>query len=353
VPRRPPAVARVLERVTKTAREHEMFEPGDLVLVSCSGGPDSVCLLYSLWHLRRLFRIRLAVFHFDHKLRSDSAKDAIYVRRLAERLKLLSHLRVADDQPMKGESVEAWAREARHAAAQDVAEDIGAQRIAEGHTLDDQAETVLMAAIKGSGVFGLMGIWPTQGPEPAPRVQPLLDVSREEVDAFCRSLGLRPRLDPTNTDADLLRNAVRTKAIPAIERATRRQIRRPLARTADEIRPIALEHLKNAGWSSGKAAGKRYQARGRRSEWFTISIGLFEHRSQLQSQVFVRGLFKQMRLPVSKEAVEAVLDLAKGRPGRRRDLPEGLKAVREKEYVRVSRPSPPSPMGSPTPKGER
>ena len=96
MPRRPPAVARVLERVTKTAREHEMFAPGDLVLVSCSGGPDSVCLLYSLWHLRRLFKIRLAVFHFDHKLRPDSAKDAAYVRRLAERLKLPFHLRTAD-----------------------------------------------------------------------------------------------------------------------------------------------------------------------------------------------------------------------------------------------------------------
>ena len=82
MPRRPPAVAKVLERVTKTAREHDLFAPGDLILVSCSGGPDSVCLLYSLWYLRRLFRIRLAVFHFDHKLRPDSAKDAVYVRRL-------------------------------------------------------------------------------------------------------------------------------------------------------------------------------------------------------------------------------------------------------------------------------
>ena len=86
--RRPPAVARVLERVTRTVREHELFSPGDLILVSCSGGPDSVCLLYSLWYLRRLFRIRLAVFHFDHRLRPDSGKDAAYVRALADRLRL-------------------------------------------------------------------------------------------------------------------------------------------------------------------------------------------------------------------------------------------------------------------------
>src|SRR5919109_331712 len=119
--RRPPAVARVLERVTRTAREHALFEPGDLVLVSCSGGPDSVCLLYALWHLRRLFRIRLAVFHLDHRLRPDSARDAAYVRTLAERLRLPFHLRVAEDRPAQGESVEAWGFLARARARAEVA----------------------------------------------------------------------------------------------------------------------------------------------------------------------------------------------------------------------------------------
>jgi tRNA(Ile)-lysidine synthase len=333
VPRRPPAVARVLERVTKTAREHDMFAPGDLVLVSCSGGPDSVCLLYSLWHLRRLFKIKLAVFHFDHRLRSDSGKDAEYVRHVAKRLELSFHLRAADDEPLKGESVEAWGREARQAAAHDVAEDAGASPIAEGHTVDDQAETVLMAAIQGSGMFGLMGIWPVQGTDANRRVQPLIEVSREEVEAFCRALRLQPRRDPTNDSLNLLRNAIRKEGIPTLERVTRRNVRGPLARIADEIRPIALEELQ-------KITGTGGRARGRRGEWFTISSELLERRSPLESKVFVRAWLKWMRLPVSRESIEAVLDLAEGRPGRRRDLPEGLKAVREKGYVRVTRSSP-------------
>src|SRR5207248_7043454 len=86
VSRRPTAVARVLERVTATAREHEMFTPGDRVLVTVSGGPDSMCLLYSLWMLRRLFKIHPEVCHFDHKLRPDSRKDAQYVKRIAAKL---------------------------------------------------------------------------------------------------------------------------------------------------------------------------------------------------------------------------------------------------------------------------
>jgi tRNA(Ile)-lysidine synthetase-like protein len=338
MPRRPPAVARVLERVTKTAREHEMFSPGDLVLVSCSGGPDSVCLLYSLWHLRRLFKIRLAVFHFDHKLRADSAKDAAYVRKLAERLKVPFHHREADDEPLKGESVEAWAREARHTAAHDVAEDIGAMRIAEGHTVDDQAETVLMAAIKGSGLYGLVGIWPTMGPSSAKRVQPLIAVARSDVEAFCRSLGLRPRVDPTNADTRLLRNAIRLKGIPGLERATRREVKAPLARVADEIRPIVWDQIHGSRSKMGESASVRFQ----RGEWVRLSVRLFGDGLSPDASRLVRGWLKHVRLPVSKEAIDAVLDLAQGRPGRRRDLPNGLKAVREKEYVRVSRSSPES-----------
>ena len=156
--RRPPAVARVLERVTATAREHEMFSPGDKVLVAVSGGPDSTCLLHSLYMLRRLFKIEPEVFHFDHKLRPDSAKDAQYVKRMAAKLELPLHLRIVESQPEKGESVEAWARGARYSAAFEVLAETGGASVATGHTLDDQVETVLIGLIRGGGLERLAGI---------------------------------------------------------------------------------------------------------------------------------------------------------------------------------------------------
>src|SRR3954471_13186677 len=119
-------------------RAHGMVAPGDLVLVSVSGGPDSVCLLYALHQLRRLFRMRLAVFHFHHRLREDSPSDASYVRRLGERLGVPVHVRTADGSPAKGESVEAWATFRRTNAANDVRREIGAAQTAGGHTLDGQ-----------------------------------------------------------------------------------------------------------------------------------------------------------------------------------------------------------------------
>src|SRR6266480_7983663 len=194
MPRRPPAVARVLERVTQTAREHDMFSPGDRVLVAVSGGPDSPCLLHSLHMLRRLFKIELEVFHFDHRLRSDSAKDAQYVKRVAGKLRLPYHLRVAESRPGTGESVEAWAREERYVAAIRVLVETGGSTVATGHTLDDQAETVLIGLIRGGGLERLAGI----AQEASLFARPLLDIRRLEVEAFCRALRLRPRFDMTN-----------------------------------------------------------------------------------------------------------------------------------------------------------
>jgi tRNA(Ile)-lysidine synthase len=337
VPRRPPAVARVLERVTKTAREHDMFVPGDLVLVSCSGGPDSVCLLYSLWHLRRLFKIRLAVFHFDHNLRPDSAKDAAYVRKLAERLKLPFHLRTADERPGKGQSVEAWARLARLGAANDLRREIGAASFAEGHTLDDQAETVLLNLVRGSGLEGLAGIDP--GHRERRWVQPLIAVERLEVEAFCRALRLRPRRDPMNEDRRFLRAAIRHDVMPTLERATGRDVSAPLARTAELLRADLGELF------AATADAYRDVVDGERAVDVRIHVTkLRELPHPVASRVVRLAAYNVMSTdsaaPWSKEAIEAVLDLARGRPGRRRDLPQGLKAVREKEYVRVSRASP-------------
>ena len=338
MPRRPPAVARVLERVTKTVRAHEMFEPGDLVLVSCSGGPDSVCLLYSLWHLRRLFKIRLSVFHFDHELRADSATDATYVRRLADRLNLPFHLREATDEPRKGMSVEAWARIARLTAANDVRREIGASALAEGHTLDDQAETVLLNLVRGSGLEGLTGIDPGHGVRTR-WVQPLIDVEREQVEAFCRALHLRPRRDPMNQDRRFLRAAIRHDVLPNIERATGRHVTASIARTADVLRGHRDELFRVTHEAFREVVD------GERASDVRIHVAkLRELPRPVASRVIRLAAYNAMSTdwaaPWSKDAIDAVLDLAEGRPGRERDLSGGLKAVREREYVRVSRASP-------------
>lgn len=329
--RRPPAVARVLERVTETARDHSMFDPGQTVLVACSGGPDSVCLLYSLFHLRRLFRIRPQVFHFDHGLRADASKDGAYVSRTAARLGLPFHLRAAPASPPRGASVELWARTERLRAARAVMREMGAERLALGHTLDDQAETVLLGLVLGWGPEAIAGMGPVSGSD----VRPLLAVTRDEVEAFCRALGLRPRRDPTNRDTRFVRNALRLRAIPAIEAATGRNVKATIARTAELLR-LDLETL---AADAATAAGRLVEPT---PEGCRMDAAELQALPRPISGRVVRRALGSIGASWTMADVEGVLDLADGRPGRRRDLGAGLNASRDREYVSLSRASPES-----------
>jgi tRNA(Ile)-lysidine synthase len=326
--RRSPAVALVLERVTRTAREHEMFRPGERVLVCVSGGPDSVCLLYSLWFLRRLLRIRLEAFHFDHRLRPTSREDAEYVGRLCERLRITLHRSTADAPPPRGDSIEAWARSRRLSAASRVAREVDADRIATGHTQDDQAETVLAWALMGGGARAIRAVV-------GPYVRPLVDVPRSDVEACCRALHLRPRRDETNLDPRFLRNALRLKGIPALERATGRGVREPLARTAAIVAEDEreLERLMYAVWDDV------YEET---SEGARLSVDRLRAAARPIARRLIEQAVFRCGVPATDADVRAILDLAAGRPDRRRDLAAGLKARREREYVSLSRTSPES-----------
>jgi tRNA(Ile)-lysidine synthase len=348
----PPAVARVLERVRGTVRKHHLFEASTTVVVACSGGPDSICLLHAMARLRRLFRVRLAVFHFDHRLRPSSAEDARYVRRQAERLGLPFVLQEAADGPGPGQSVEAWARLARYGALTQAATDLGADRAVLGHTLDDQAETVLLGLVRGGGLEALAGMAPLAKIPPLglTAARPLLETTRDEVEAFCRALRLRPRQDPTNRDPRFLRNRVRREVLPGLEATLDRNLKSTLARTADHVRADAdfLEGLASDAARSVTAAdeeGVRLDARA--LAVLPTPVGARVVRQALRLAGAVAG---EWGPDPGAAHVRGILDLAAGRPGRRLDVPGGLLAARTKEYVRIARASSEMTMVDRTPR---
>jgi len=200
---------RLAETVERALRRHAMLTGGETVLVGVSGGADSVALLTVLHALAPAWRLTLRVLHVDHGLRADSARDAAFVRALGARLDVpvdVATVRVGPG------SVEAAARAARHAALEAAADRAGATRIALGHTADDQAETVLMRLLEGTGVRGLAGIPPVRGRI----IRPLLEARHRDAVAALEAAGLPWVEDPSNHDPKFFRNRIRHELIPLL-----------------------------------------------------------------------------------------------------------------------------------------
>ena len=208
----------LLPQLKKTIARHGLFKRGDKVLVACSGGADSSALLAALMELREEYGLRIAIAHFNHRLRRSANDDERFVIRMAQKLRLPLYVRREDIRAFAakyGLNIEEAGRERRYKFLRETAGRIGATRIATAHTLSDQAETVLMRIIRGSGPTGLGGIAPSID---GLIIRPLIEVERREVEAYLRARKIPYREDETNRDLRYQRNRVRRRLIPYLER---------------------------------------------------------------------------------------------------------------------------------------
>jgi tRNA(Ile)-lysidine synthase len=316
--------------VEATLRRRGMLKGGERVIVAVSGGPDSLALLYVLRDLSEVWGLTLHVAHFDHRLRPGSAADAAFVGRVARRLGLpITTGSASPELPSAGHSPEEAARERRLFFLETVADAVAADRIATGHTLDDQAETVLMRLLLGAGPRGLGGIPPVRGSY----IRPLIDRRRAETEAYCRSRRLRPRRDPTNDDPALLRNAIRSEVLPFLTARVNARLPDALARAADVLREedAVLDEL---------AAASLEPSRQDRE----IRLPL-DALNGLPLALRRRVLRHAVEQPVGFTHVEQLIELAaKGRSGDALDLPQGLNARLEYGSLLIGRaPSPAQP----------
>ncbi|MGE0393405.1 MAG: tRNA lysidine(34) synthetase TilS [Vicinamibacterales bacterium] len=206
-------------RVRRTIERHDLCPPGTRVLVALSGGSDSTALLTLLHELLPAAGAAIAaVAHVHHRLRDTADRDARFCRELADRFGYpfdLAEVDVRAAARREGWSVEDAARRERYAALEAAAARRGADRIATGHTRDDQVETALMKLARGAGLSGLGGVYPERGAV----IRPLLDVSREELRAHLREAGEAWVEDETNEDLSNPRNRVRHLVVPALAEA--------------------------------------------------------------------------------------------------------------------------------------
>ncbi len=230
--------------VEKWCREEGLLRSGDRVIVAVSGGPDSLALLHVLWSLRRDLDLELRVASLDHGLRREEGRaDVRFVGEVAKSLGLDFVAGVADARAAAAEeglSLEDAARRVRYHFLGQAARDwgpgkAGVPRVAVGHNSDDQAETVLMRIIEGTGLLGLSGMPPAREEEGWVLIRPLLRTSRHEIREYCRRWRLEPREDSTNADPRFRRNQIRNRIMPVLSEYNPR-VTEALVRLADLAR---------------------------------------------------------------------------------------------------------------------
>ena len=221
----------LVARVRRTVLDRGLIPSGTCVVVGTSGGPDSTALLDVLARLRSELALRLLAVGVDHGLRASAAAELDLADAHAASVQVpFERVRLAP----QGGSLQAWARRERYAALARIADRVGASRIAVGHTLDDQAETVLSRLLHGSGLHGLAAIRPARADSV---VRPLIDARRSEVRAYLAHEALPFAEDPSNQDARFERVRLRHTVLAALE-AEAPDAALHLARIADEAREV-------------------------------------------------------------------------------------------------------------------
>lgn len=226
----------LVNKARQTIRRYALIKKADRVTVGVSGGPDSVALLYILNSLKKELGLKLHIAHLNHMLRGrESQEDAVFVMRLAQRLRLpvtIKNINVKGQG--NGASLEEAARRIRLEFLFEASRDSKSKKIALGHSLDDQAETVLMRIIRGSGLLGLCAISPKRKMGEFTIIRPLIEASRKEIEGFLKLEKIKSRTDSSNFRQEYFRNRIRHSLLPEM-RKYNPNIKEVLANTAENI----------------------------------------------------------------------------------------------------------------------
>lgn len=208
------------EKVFKTIRENNLIEKGDKLVLGVSGGPDSMCMLNALINILKICQREpspLAVAHINHMIREEAGDDENYVKEFCAQKNIEFYSKSIDVKKIANNSkigVEEAGRNARYEFFDEVLEKTGATKIAIAHNKNDKIETMIMNAMRGTGISGLKGIEAKRGRH----IRPLIDCERSEIEEYCEQCELNPRIDKTNFENEYTRNKIRNIVIPYIKK---------------------------------------------------------------------------------------------------------------------------------------
>ena len=306
----------LVKAVKQMLQKHKMVQPGQSLTVALSGGIDSVCLLHVLCQLQPEMQYKLQAVHVHHGLRAEADEDESFCRQLCNRWQIpLTVCRVDVPQRVEqsGESIEEAARNLRYGAFQTLQTD----RIALAHHQQDQAETLLLHLLRGSGLTGLCAMRPVR----LPYVRPFLEISRGQIEAYAAQQKLPHAEDASNQDTAFRRNRIRHELLPLLAREYQPEIVKILAQTAGrlqeeedylEARPPCAEGPElSIQWLQG----------------YPVNLQKRILRGWLADQGYDRD--------IAQVHVDQLLDLVQGQSGRRISLPKGLTVAKSYDILHI------------------
>jgi len=205
------------DKVLNTIKRYEQIKSGDTIVVGVSGGPDSICLLNVLKNLQNELKINIVVAHINHMIRKEADSETEFVQDFCKQrdikcfVKKVDVLQIAKEKKLGTEEV---GRKIRYDFFEEVKNLVGGNKIATAHNANDNAETVLMNFLRGSGSTGLKGIEPIRDNK---LIRPIIECTRQEIEQYCNEKGLNPKYDKTNQESIYTRNKIRNMLIPYIQ----------------------------------------------------------------------------------------------------------------------------------------
>lgn len=221
------------EKVLKTIKEYNLIQTGDNIVIGVSGGPDSITLLSILQQIQSDIQFNIYVAHINHMIREEALEDQQYVEEYCKKNNLQCFVKQEKVEELAKKDkigTEEAGRNLRYQFFNEVLEKTKSNKIATAHTANDNAETVLMNLMRGSGTTGLRGIEALRDNK---YIRPLIRCNRDEIEQYCEEKNLQPRYDKTNKENIYTRNKIRNLLIPYIQKEFNPNIIETLNRLSD------------------------------------------------------------------------------------------------------------------------
>ncbi len=223
------------EQVLNTIKKYNLINENDSIVIGVSGGPDSICLLHVLNEIKNKLNFKIYVAHINHMIRKEADEETEYVKEFCKKLGIECYIKRIDVVKIANNlkrGTEETGRNIRYEFFNEVLEKTKSNKIATAHNSNDKVETIIMNVLRGSGSNGLKGI---EAKRDEKYIRPLIEISRKDIEEYCKVNKLNPRIDKSNSENIYTRNKIRNVVIPYIEKEFNPNIMKTISRLSEVV----------------------------------------------------------------------------------------------------------------------